>query len=241
LIGVPGIFVMTGVLALAAIAVLKMSVPEANAPAARADTRANWKLALADRELLRLNYGIFALHAGLLALFVQVPFMLRDNGVAPSRHWLVYLPVLAISVALMLPALWQADRPRRGKPVFVGAVALLFVGQAMLAVAGASLPLTIAALVVFFTAFNLLEAILPSLVSKFAPPEIKGTAVGVYSSVQFLGAFVGAAAGGWLSQWHGPAAVFGFCLALTALWLAIGASMTAPPVYNEGTYSMGET
>jgi MFS family permease len=241
LIGVPGIFVMTGVLALAAIAVLKMSVPEANAPAARADTRANWKLALADRELLRLNYGIFALHAGLLALFVQVPFMLRDNGVAPSRHWLVYLPVLAISVAVMLPALWQADRPRRGKPVFVGAVALLFVGQAMLAVAGASLPLTIAALVVFFTAFNLLEAILPSLVSKFAPPEIKGTAVGVYSSVQFLGAFVGAAAGGWLSQWHGPAAVFGFCLALTALWLAIGASMTAPPVYNEGTYSMGET
>jgi MFS family permease len=241
LIGVPGIFVMTGVLALAAIAVLKISVPEANAPAARADTRANWKLALADRELLRLNYGIFALHAGLLALFVQVPFMLRDNGVAPSRHWLVYLPVLAISVALMLPALWQADRPRRGKPVFVGAVALLFVGQAMLAVAGASLPVTIAALVVFFTAFNLLEAILPSLVSKFAPPEIKGTAVGVYSSVQFLGAFVGAATGGWLSQWHGPAAVFGFCLALTALWLAIGASMTAPPVYNEGTYSMGET
>jgi MFS family permease len=149
--------------------------------------------------------------------------------------------VLAISVALMLPALWQADRPRRGKPVFVGAVAILFVGQAMLAVAGSSLLLTIAALVVFFTAFNLLEAVLPSLVSKFAPPEIKGTAVGVYSSVQFLGAFVGAAAGGWLSQWHGPAAVFGFCLALTALWLAASASMAAPPVYNEGTYSMGET
>ena len=241
LIGVPGIFVMTGVLALAAIAVLQRAVPETDAAAKRPDPPANWKRALLDRELLRLNYGIFALHAALLALFVQVPFMLRDNGIAPSRHALVYLPVLVISVALMLPALWQADRPRRGKPVFVAAVAILFVGQAMLAVAGSSLALTIAALVVFFTAFNLLEAVLPSLVSKFAPPEIKGTAVGVYSSVQFLGTFVGAAGGGWLSQWHGPAAVFGFCLGLTALWLVASASMAAPPVYNEVTYSMGET
>jgi MFS family permease len=241
LIGVPGIFVMTGVLALAAIAVLQKAVPAVSSRSPRTDTPASWKRALVDRELLRLNYGIFALHAALLALFVQVPFMLRDNGVAPSRHWLVYLPVLAVSVALMLPALWQADRPRRGKPVFMGAVALLFVGQAMLAIAGSSLALTIAALVVFFTAFNLLEAVLPSLISKFAPPDIKGTAVGVYSSVQFFGTFVGAAGGGWLSQWHGPAAVFGFCLALTALWLVACASMAAPPVYNEGTYSMGET
>ena len=111
--------------------------------------------------------------------------------------------MLAASVVLMLPALWQADRPGRGKPVFVGAVAVLFAGQLLFAVAGSSLPITIAALVVFFTGFNLLEAMLPSLVSKFAPPAIKGTATGVYSSVQFLGTFAGAAAGGWLSQWHG--------------------------------------
>jgi len=241
LIGVPGIFAMTGVLALVAIAVLRRAVPDPEAPALRLDTPALWKQALGDRELLRLNYGIFALHAGLLALFVQVPFMLRDSGIPPSRHWLVYLSVLVASVVLMWPALRQADRPGRGKPVFVGAVLLLFVGQAMLAIAGSSLPLMIAALVVFFTAFNLLEATLPSLISKFAPPGVKGTAVGIYSSVQFLGTFVGAAGGGWLSQWHGAAAVFGFCLALTALWAAVGASMAAPPVYNEGTYSMGET
>ena len=76
----------------------------------------------------------------------------------------------------------------------------------------------------FFTGFNLLEAMLPSLVSKFAPPAVKGTATGVYSSVQFFGTFVGAAAGGWLSQWHGAAAVFGFGLVLTALWLAVSAT-----------------
>jgi MFS family permease len=196
---------------------------------------------LVDRDLLRLNYGIFALHAALMALFVQVPFMLRDNGLAAERHWLVYLPVLAASVVLMLPALWQADRPGRGKPVFVGAVAVLFAGQLLFAVAGSSLPITITALAVFFTGFNLLEAMLPSLVSKFAPPSIKGTATGMYSSVQFLGTFAGAAAGGWLSQWHGAAAVFGFGLVLTALWLAVSVGMSAPPTYNSQHYSMGET
>jgi MFS family permease len=141
----------------------------------------------------------------------------------------------------MAPAMMRIDRPGRGKPLFIGAIAVLFVGQALLAAAGASLALTVAAMIVFFTAFNLLEATLPSLISKFAPPAIKGTASGVYSSVQFLGTFVGAAAGGWLAQHHGSAAVFGFCLLLTALWLAVSATMSAPPTYNGSTYSMGET
>ena len=240
-IGVPGIFVLTGVLALCAIALLNRVVPDPGALQPRGDTAGQWKLVLFDSQLLRLNYGIFALHAALMALFVQVPFMLRDAGVPGSRHWLVYLPVLAASVALMLPAMLQADRQGRGKLVFIGAVGTLLVGQALLALAGASLALTIAALVVFFTAFNLLEATLPSLISKFAPPAVKGAAVGVYSSVQFLGTFVGAAVGGWLSQHHGPAAVFGFCLVLTALWLAASATMSSPPVLNQGNYSMGET
>ncbi len=241
LVGVPGVFVMTGVLALAAIAVFSATVPKAPATSASTDSPAQWRQVLVDRQLLRLNYGIFALHAALMALFVQVPFMLRDNGIPATRHWIVYLLVLAASVVLMVPGMMNADRPGRGKPIFIGAIAILFVGQALLAVAAASLALTIASLVVFFTAFNLLEATLPSLISKFAPPAAKGTAVGVYSSVQFLGTFVGAAGGGWLSQHYGPAAVFGFCLVLTALWLAASASMSAPPAYNRGGYSMGET
>ena len=241
LIGVPGIFVLTGILALGAIGVLLRTVAGLDTASAPRPAHSQWRRVLGDRDLLRLNYGIFALHAALMALFVQVPFMLRDNGVAPRDHWLVYLPVLAASVVLMLPGLWQADRPGRGKAVFIGAVAVLFVGQLLFATAGTSLPMTLAALVVFFTGFNLLEAMLPSLVSKFAPPAVKGTATGVYSSVQFLGTFAGAAAGGWLSQRHGAAAVFGFGLVLTALWLALSASMSAPPAYNQSNYSMGET
>lgn len=242
-IGVRGIFVLTGLLALAAIGLLQKAVPAVSI--AINDTAAppsQWRAVLLDGQLLRLNYGIFALHAALMALFVQVPFMLRDDGVPPDKHWLVYLPVIVGSAALMFPALMQADRPRRSKPVFIGAVAVLLAGQSMLAIAGSSLVAAISALVVFFTAFNLLEATLPALISKFAPPAVKGTATGVYSAVQFFGTFVGAAIGGYLSQHHGPPAVFGFCLVLTALWLAVSTTMSSsPPAFNDNNYSMGET
>ena len=241
-IGVPGIFALTGILALGAIVLLQTAVPQPRERIDRGETSSQWWRVLSDGQLLRLNYGIFALHAALMALFVQVPFMLRDDGLTPDKHWLVYLPVIVVSAALMFPALMEADRPGRSKLVFIGAVAVLFAGQSMLAIARGSLVAAIAALVVFFTAFNLLEATLPSLISKFAPPDVKGTATGVYSSVQFLGTFVGAAVGGWLSQHHGAPAVFVFCLALTAVWIAVSATMSpAPPAFNEGNYSMGET
>jgi MFS family permease len=241
-IGVPGIFALTGVLALGAIVVLKRRVPDPD-PAhvhPREPGLAAFGKVLADGQLLRLNYGIFALHALLMALFVQVPFALRDAGLVAEAHWQVYLPVMVGSVLLMLPLLRAADRPARSKTVFMGAVLILLVGQVVLAFAGSSLPLLVLGLVVFFAAFNLLEATLPSLVSKFAPPAQKGTATGVYSSVQFLGAFLGAAAGGFLAQHVGPAAVFGLGIALTAVWLVVSATMSAPPNYPS-TYSMGET
>jgi len=241
-IGVPGIFVLTGVLALGAIAVLKRGVPEPDPVHvhAREPGLAAFRKVLADGQLLRLNYGIFALHALLMALFVEVPLALRDAGLAPESHWKVYLPVMVASVILMLPALRAADRPARSKSVFVGAVLVLGAGQAILAFSGTSFAVLVAGLVVFFAAFNLLEATLPSLVSKFAPPAQKGTATGVYSSVQFLGTFLGATAGGWLAQHVGHASVFVFGIALTLVWLAVSASMSAPPAYPS-TYSMGET
>lgn len=242
-IGVPGIFALTGALALAAIGVLRWAVP-AVPPAAHAGDLPGlpaFRRVLADGQLARLNYGIFALHALLMALFVQIPFELRNAGLAAASHWQVYLGVIVASVVFMLPALGWADRPSRSKLVFNAAVAVLAAGQLVLALAGARLWLLCAGLVVFFTAFNLLEATLPSLVSKYAPPALKGTAVGVYSSVQFLGTFVGAAAGGWLAQHHGNAAVFGFGIVLTLVWLAASATMAPPPALRPGTYSMGET
>jgi predicted MFS family arabinose efflux permease len=243
LIGVPGIFAMTGLLAIAAIGLLRWAVPSVP-PAHHAADESGlgaFRRVLRDGQLARLNYGIFALHALLMALFVQVPFELRDAGLAADEHWKVYLPVLVASVALMLPALRFADRPVRSKLVFNVAVVVLAVGQLVLAIAGSALWPLVAGLVVFFTAFNLLEATLPSLVSKYAPPALKGTAVGVYSSVQFFGTFVGAAAGGWLAQHHGAVAVFGFGIVLTLMWLFASATMAPPPALRPRNYSMGET
>jgi MFS family permease len=145
---------------------------------------------------------------------------------------MVYLPVLVASVLLMLPGMMRADSPGRAKATFAGSILVVLVGQALLAVPDHPLFVTIAALVVFFTGFNLLEATLPSLISKFAPAGVKGTAVGVYSSVQFLGTFVGGACGGWLSQRHGAYAVFAFGLVLTALWFVIALGMSAPPTMD---------
>ncbi len=239
-IGVPGIFALTGVLALAAVAVVRFGIPDPPATGPRAPARGALLRVLSDGNLVRLNYGIFALHALFMALFVEMPFALRDNGIDVHQHWAVYLPVMVLSVVFMWPFVRRADQPQRGKPIFLGSVALLLVAQLALALGQHSLPVLVVALLMFFTAFNLLEATLPSFVSRYAPAELKGSAVGVYASVQFLGAFVGAAMGGWLAQNVGAAAVFGFGVVLTAIWLAIGATMAAPPAYPS-TYSLGET
>ena len=241
-IGVPGIFLLTGALALASMAVVRYAIPDVPRPAgAHAVPPGALARALRDGPLARLNYGVFALHAVLMALFVQVPFALRDNGLAADRHWLVYLPVLVVSVLLMLPFLRRADQPARGKRIFTGAVATLLAAQVALALSQHSLAALAVALTLFFAAFNLLEATLPALISKCAPEEIRGTAVGVYSCLQFLGTFAGGLAGGWLAQHFGAASVFVLGVALAAIWFAASATMTMPPARYRSNYSMGET
>lgn len=243
-IGVRGIFVLTGILALAAIAVVRFGVPDppASAPRAREEGgRVAIRRVLADPQLLRLDFGIFALHAILMALFVQMPFSLRDAGIEPASHWTVYLPVLVVSVGIVLPLFRSVDRPGRGKAVLTGAIAVLGVGLAILAAAGTSLVAIVAGLGVFFCAFNLLEASLPSMVSRFAPRASRGTAIGVFSGMQYLGMFAGGAGGGLLLKHAGPAAVYGFGAALAALWLVAGATMANPPAPAESTLSIGRT
>jgi predicted MFS family arabinose efflux permease len=240
LIGVPGIFALTGALALAAIGVVRYAVPVPAAPAVVESAPGALRRVAGDAQLLRLNYGTFALHAVLMALFTQVPFALRDNGLPAERQWIVYLPVLAASIALMLPFLRQVDRAPRSKPLMNGAVIVLLASIAGLALSLHSLVALCVALTAFFAALNLLEAMLPSLVSKYAAADARGAAIGVNSSAQFLGAFAGAAAGGWLAEHAGDTAVFLFCLGLAAAWLAATATM-APPGRYVSNYSMGET
>ncbi len=241
-IGVPGIFALTGILALGAMAVVRYAVPDpGDVRVEREAGGAQLRRVLTDPQLLRLNYGTFALHAVLMALFAQVPFALVDLGLTGERHWVVYLPVLLLSIVFLLPFIRQVDRAGRGKPLMVGAVVALGAAQVAVAMSLHSLVGMVVALTLFFTALNLLEAMLPSLVSKCAPEEARGAAVGVNASMQFLGAFVGAAAGGFLSQHAGTGAVFMLGVGLTLVWLAASATMTAPPARYRNNYSMGET
>ncbi len=235
--GVPGIFALTGFLALAAIVVVRFVIPDPLQTRIGRQPAPPVGRVLLDHQLLRLNYGIFALHAVLMALFVVVPFSLRAQLPAGS-HWMVYLPVMAGAIVLMLPPMLAAERKGLQKPVFVGAVAALIAALVLLGFGSNRLAGLVAGLVVFFAAFNLLEATLPSLISKLAPAGTKGTAIGVYSSVQFIGTFTGAAVGGWLSQHHGAKAVFGFCAVLAVVWLLLTLGMRLPESLDTRRYQL---
>ena len=231
-IGVPGIFWLMVALALVGIAITEFAVPSPRRVSVHRDAEAVpaliWAV-LRDRELLRLDFGIFALHAMLTASFLVVPDLLRATLNVPVRdQWFVYLPVLLVSVAVMLPAIVVAEKYRRMKGVFVGAVAALALSQLMLYFGAGNLFVLLAALVVFFSAFNVMEASLPSLITKAAPAEAKGTAMGLYSSLQFLGIFVGGIVGGWAHQHGGSASVFVVTTAITLVWLLAAATMAQP-------------
>jgi MFS family permease len=225
-IGVPDIFALTGGLALAAMGVVHFAVPDA--PRVERGVPVRLAAILRDRELMRLNTGIFALHAVLMALFVVVPLALVRAGLPAADHWYVYLGSLVAGMLLMLPAI-MGPMASRERPVFLAAVVAVGVGIATLALRLDSLAGIVVALVIFFAGFNVLEAKLPALVSRTAPRESRGTATGMYSSVQFLGTFFGGAAGGMLAQHAGAGAVLGACLAVIAAWLAAAWNMSQYP------------
>jgi len=230
-LGVPGIFALTGVLAVGAMIIAYRVVPDPRESHFHSEAEANpaqFRDVLRDRELLRLNFGVFVLHGVLMAMWMVVPFALRSAGLEVDHHWQVYLPVLVASVALMLPVMILGERRGRLKEVFVGAIAVVLVSQLMLGALSDSFWGLVASLLVFFTGFNLLEASLPSIISRVAPVGARGTAIGVYSTVQFLGTFAGAAAGGFLSQHFGAPAVFYGAVLLAGGWLVAAATMNPP-------------
>lgn len=243
MIGVPGIFALTGVLALLAMGVVKFVIPDPAITRFHSDTEASsnkFAEVLHNKELLRLDFGIFSLHAILMSVFMQVPFVLQRDGLPVAQHWKIYLPVMLIAFALMVMPLIIAEKKAKMKQVFIGAVALALCGQLLLLLAQDSLWGVATALLIFFTAFNILEATLPSMISKISPLAAKGTAMGVYSSVQFLGAFFGATVGGALMQYVGGNAVFIFSIALLLAWLAVAYGMQPLAVVRTKLYHLGE-
>ncbi|MDP1672212.1 MAG: MFS transporter [Burkholderiales bacterium] len=230
-IGVPGIFAMTGILALAGIIVMWRVIPDApQVPPAPGRALKDFWSVLTDPQLARLNWGIFALHAVLMALFIVVPFSLRDAGLPIAEHWKVYLPVMVGSFVLMLPPVMQAGNPVLLRRWFIIAVGLLLAGHLALPWLAANILFLSMFLLLFFVPFNVLEAMLPTLTTRLAPAHAKGTAIGLYSTIQFFGTFVGAAAGGFIYKYWGLSGVVVLDAGLLAIWLILALGMRVPPV-----------
>jgi MFS family permease len=241
--GVPGIFWLVAGFALAGIGLVHWVVPTPQRTTIHRDAEVvGGQLAamLRNRELLRLDFGIFALHAVMTSLFLALPLQLRDAaGLAPIDHWKVYLPALVLAVAVMIPFVVLAERRGRMKGVFLGAIATVLAAQLGLnAHAGSALAIAFWVWL-FFIGFNLLEATLPSLVSKIAPAAGKGTAMGIYATAQFAGAFLGGVGGGLAHQYHGLDGVFTFGVVLCAAWLAVAAGMARPRALSRRILAVG--
>ncbi|WP_409194016.1 MFS transporter [Accumulibacter sp.] len=227
-IGMPGIFSLTGVLALLAIFVVVRIVPLAPA-VARQPAWQSFLEVLADRQLLRLNFGVFALHLMLTAMWVLLPVELLTTGSLPvAEHWKIYLPALFVSFAVMVPAIIAAERYARLKLVFNSAIVLLIAVPAGFAFFAHDVLGLACWLTAFFIAFNILEATQPSLIARIAPPHAKGAALGVYNTTQSLGLFLGGVVGGSLAKYAGAGAVWAGSALLAIVWLLLALTMRMP-------------
>jgi MFS family permease len=228
-VGLHGLFAITGALALGCIAVVLWWTPpepvqHQNAPRGRLSEVLN------HPGLLRLDIGVFVLHAVQLAMWVAIPAMLVQAGLQKADHWYVYLPAVLGSFFVM-GAMFPLERRGYLRGVFLASIATILAVQVGLLLLARQPSLAALALLlfVFFCGFNVLEASQPSMASRIAPPHARGAALGVYNTLQSLGFFAGGAVGGWLAKSVGNEGLFAACAALMLVWLAAAWPMRAPP------------
>ena len=230
--GLHALFWMIAVLALAGIVITLAVVPSADTHLLNRESsivRGSFRKVLSNSRLLKLNFGIMCLHILLMSSFVALPLAMEKAGLAASEHWIVYLVTMLVSFAAVVPFIIYAEKYRRMKQVFMGCVAVLFCAEVLLWLSGAHLWGIIAGVQLFFMAFNVMEAILPSLISKESPPGYKGTAMGIYSTSQFIGVAIGGSMGGWIFGHFDAQTVFLVGAIVAAAWLFVAMSMQEPP------------
>ena len=232
-IGLSGLFLLTAVLALGGIAVVHLWVPDAPETHAPSD-RSGLREVLRHSGLMRLNFGVFILHAVQLAMWVAIPAMLVQAGLDNHDHWQIYLPAVVASFVVM-GVVFAMERRGYLRAAFLAAVALIaFVELALLWVASItpSLNALAALLFLFFCGFNVLEATMPSLTSRVAPVAARGAAMGLYNTLQSLGFFVGGWLGGLGAKLYGTQGIFVSCTLLMVLWLVVAWPMVVPQPKN---------
>ena len=225
MISLSGIFVVLATLGVVAMLVTYYLLPsgKTSTPIAQASLRE----VFFRPELVRLNVGVFVLHATQVAMFLVVPRLLVQAGLPLSSHWEIYLPVVLLSFFCMAPILIFGEKKQKLRTILLLAIVLLLIAEILFTKTSSIISIAIA-LLIYFVGFNLLEALQPSLVSRFAK-ESKGTALGVYNTTQSIGLFTGAAIGGYLMDSHGELSVFVMGAVLLICWLIIAWSMRELP------------
>ena len=220
--GLSGIFLVTALLAVFALGLSSGALPKQEAIVVQSAGKSAvsfWQL-LRQADLLRLNFGIFVLHAALTMSFLFIPLLIaKVTGWEKASLWRFYLPVLGFAFLFVVPLARRADQQGLGKGFLCGAMIVFALAQALLGCVGLNGWIFVGVMVMFFSTFTLMEALLPAWVSRLAPPTHKGTAMGLFSTAQFLGIFVGGFLGGILQQAWGTFWLAFFSVILTLLWV----------------------
>lgn len=231
-LGLNALFWMIAILATCGILITLWVVPNSKSHVLNRESgmvKGCFSKVLAEPKLLKLNFGIMCLHIMLMSTFVALPGQLEQAGFPASQHWKIYLCTMLIAFASVVPFIIYAEVKRRMKRVFVGCVALLLIAEIVLWGSGPHFWELVLGVQLFFLAFNLMEAILPSLISKESPAGYKGTAMGIYSTSQFLGVAIGGSFGGWIDGLFDSQTVFLAGALLAMIWLLVSSTMTEPP------------
>ena len=230
LIGVPGIFLLMAILAFIALGVVRFFIDEPlGKEQIKPENTSNIKAILKNFNLNRLNFGIFTLHASQISMFMAIPFYLINQGeISLDQHWFIYLAVLVISFIFIVPMIILSEKKNKARESFIFSIVLLFITQFLFIFFANGIFGITMALIFYFIGFNYLEASLPSLVSKLAPIERRGLALGVYNTCQSLGIFVGGSFGGLIANFYGYQGTFLFCSLLIMIWLILSIPMKIP-------------
>lgn len=237
--GLSGLFWFIAILTLFAMLLIQFMVPSSVNKGPRGDSvalPAQLKKLIFHSQLSRLNFGVFTLHMAMTACFITLPKQFVASGLQLEDHWQLYLPTLIGSFFLMVPFMIWAIKKQKEKQMLSVSVLLLTLALFLLWYLPISLEGLIVLVIMFFTAFNYLEASMPSILSRLAPAGVKGSVMGIYSSSQFLGAFTGGVLGGAIASRFGEQSIFLAMATISLLWLL--ASLGMKPLKKSKNYSL---
>ncbi|MFN3788084.1 MAG: MFS transporter, partial [Sulfurihydrogenibium azorense] len=231
--GLTGVFLFTGILGLISLPYVIFGIKEPSIVKHHEDaefTSSYLSVVLKDKNLLKMDFGVFVLHMTLTAVFTAVPIIFaHQHSIDLKDIWKIYLLMFFVGLTIMVPSTIIAEKKGKIKQVKMLGILILIISFIMFILFKDNFYLTVLAIVVYFTGFMMLEPIMPSLMSKYAKPHVKGTASGVFNTAQFIGAFVGGAVGGLLLKIDDSAKLnFIFLTVLTLVWLVLVSSMEMP-------------